>query len=237
MLTSSTAFLNHLTGVLPPGSWSVEPDDLRDYGRDWTRVHPPAPSLVIFPGTTAEVARCLALCHEYQVPVVTSGGRTGLSGGAVAAYGEVVLSLSRMRRIGPVDPVAATVRVQAGAVTQDVHEHAAQHGLTWPVSFASQGSSTIGGNIATNAGGVHVIRYGLTRHWVLGLEVVLADGRVLELGGALEKNTTGIDLRQLFIGSEGILGVITEATLRLCPPPHSRRVMIMPVDGDRKSVV
>ena len=119
----------------------------------------------------------------------------------------------------PVESLGATVRVQAGAVTQAVHEHCAPHGLTWPVDFASKGSSTVGGNIATNAGGVKVIRYGLTRNWVLGLQVVLASGEVLELNGALEKNNTGLDLRQLFIGSEGTLGVVTEATLKLARLP------------------
>jgi FAD/FMN-containing dehydrogenase len=113
------------------------------------------------------------------------------------------------------DLLGSTLRVQAGAVTEAVHQHCAPFGLTWPVDFASKGSSTVGGNIATNAGGVKVIRYGLTRNWVLGLQVVTAQGEVLELNGALEKNNTGLDLRQLFIGSEGILGVITEATLKL----------------------
>jgi FAD/FMN-containing dehydrogenase len=120
-----------------------------------------------------------------------------------------------MNRMDPVDLRAHTVRVQAGAITQSVHEHCAHHGLTWPVDFASKGSSHVGGNISTNAGGVRVIRYGLTRSWVLGLQVVLMNGEILELNGALEKNNTGVDLRQLFIGSEGTLGVITEATLKL----------------------
>src|SRR5207244_4659991 len=131
------------------------------------------------------------------------------------AKGEVVLSLERMRAMGPVDPLALTVRVEAGAITEAVHQHCAAQGLTWPVDFASKGSSHVGGNIATNAGGVRVIRYGLTRQWVLGLTVVLASGEVLKLNGALEKNNTGVDLRQLFIGSEGILGVVTAATLKL----------------------
>ena len=129
----------------------------------------------------------------------------------------------------PVDVLGATVRVQAGAVTQAVHEHCAEHGLTWPVDFASKGSSHVGGNIATNAGGVKVIRYGLTRNWVLGLEVVLANGTVLELNGALEKNNTGADLRQLFIGSEGTLGVITEATLKLARVPGALDVFLFAV--------
>jgi FAD/FMN-containing dehydrogenase len=137
----------------------------------------------------------------------------------VATRGEVVLSLSRMVRMDAVDTVGSTVRVQAGAVTEAVHQHVAKADLIWPIDFASKGSSHIGGNIATNAGGVKVLRYGLTRQWVLGLEVVLADGRILELGSALEKDNTGIDLRQLFIGSEGILGIVTEATLKLTKPP------------------
>ncbi|HEY2747022.1 MAG TPA: FAD-binding oxidoreductase [Polyangia bacterium] len=202
-----------------------------EYGRDWTRVFAPAPSAIAFPRTTDEVARLLALCSAHRVPVVPSGGRTGLAGGAVAANGELVVSLARMRRMDPVDELGLTVRVQAGAVTAAVHEHAAALGLTWPVDFASKGSSQVGGNIATNAGGVKVIRYGLTRQWVLGLQVVLASGAVLELNGALEKNNTGFDLRQLFIGSEGTLGIITEATLKLARLPKKSDVMLFAVDG------
>ncbi|HEY4120941.1 MAG TPA: FAD-binding oxidoreductase [Byssovorax sp.] len=206
-----------------------EPDDLAEYGGDWTKVHARAPSAIALPRTTDEVSRLLALCDAARVGVVPSGGRTGLAGGAVAAHGEVVLSLARMRRMDPVDELGATVRVQAGAVTEAVHQHAAPHGLTWPVDFASKGSSQVGGNIATNAGGVKVIRYGLTRNWVLGLQVVLASGAVLELNGALEKNNTGADLRQLFIGSEGTLGVVTEATLKLTRLPEKLDVMLLAV--------
>lgn len=209
---------------------SRDPAELREYGRDWTKVHEPAPSAVALPRTTDEVARLFAVCNDLGVAVVPSGGRTGLAGGAVAARGEVVVSTARMRRMDPVDLAGATVRVQAGAITQAVHEHCAPHGLTWPVDFASKGSSHVGGNIATNAGGVKVIRYGLTRNWVLGLEVVLASGKVLELNGALEKNNTGVDLRQLFIGSEGTLGFITEATLKLCKLPGALDVLMFAVD-------
>ncbi|MBS2013148.1 MAG: FAD-binding oxidoreductase [Deltaproteobacteria bacterium] len=206
-----------------------DPSELAEYGRDWTRVIAPAPSAVAFPRGADEVSKLLAICSEAHVAVVPSGGRTGLAGGAVAAKGEIVLSLARMRHMGAIDGLGHTVRVQAGAVTEAVHEHCAPHGLTWPVDFASKGSSTVGGNIATNAGGVRVIRYGLTRQWVLGLEVVLASGEVLEIGGALEKNNTGLDLRQLFIGSEGTLGVITEATLKLAPLPGATTVMLLGV--------
>ena len=192
-------------------------------------MYEPAPVAVAFPASTEEVVRVVRLCRELGVPIVPSGGRTGLAGGAVAARGELVLSLSRMRRIEAIDALGATVRVEAGAVTEEVHRAAAAHGLTWPVDFASKGSSTVGGNLATNAGGVRVIRHGLTRQWVLGLEVVLADGSVISPGGALEKNNTGLDLRQLFIGSEGTLGVITAATLKLAPLPPRADVMLVAV--------
>lgn len=215
---------------LVPGALSEDPADLTEYGRDWTRVFAPAPSAIAFPRTTEDVSSLLAFCNAEGIGVVPSGGRTGLAGGAVASNFEIVLSLSRMRRMDAVDVVGGTVRVQAGAITEAVHEHCAALGLTWPVDFASKGSSTIGGNIATNAGGVKVIRYGVTRQWVLGLQVVLASGEVLEVGGALEKNNTGLDLRHLFIGTEGILGVVTEATLKLARLPGASAVMLFGVE-------
>jgi FAD/FMN-containing dehydrogenase len=215
MSSAPPAFFEALARALPGDIISRDPGDLAEYGRDWTRVVAPAPCAIALPRSTEEVSRVVKLCAEHHVAVVPSGGRTGLAGGAVAAQGELVLSLARMRTMHSVDTVGATVRVQAGAITEAVHQHCAEHGLTWPIDFASKGSSTVGGNIATNAGGVKVIRWGLTRQWVLGLEVVLASGEVLVLNGALEKNNTGIDLRQLFIGSEGTLGVVTEATLKL----------------------
>jgi FAD/FMN-containing dehydrogenase len=215
--------------ALGPDLLSQDAADLQEYGKDWTRLHTPAPCAIAFPRTTAQVAALVRHCAAHKVPIVPSGGRTGLAGGAVAAQGELVLSLARMNRMDPVDPTAFTLRVQAGAVTQAVHEHAAAHGLTWPIDLAAKGSCHVGGNIATNAGGVRVIRYGLTRNWVLGLQVVTGTGEVLELNGALEKNNTGYDLRQLFIGSEGTLGVITEATLKLAPLPRGTDVFLFAV--------
>jgi FAD/FMN-containing dehydrogenase len=222
-------FLEALSRDFPEGFATRDASDLAEFGKDWTKVFAPAPSVVCFPKTTDEVSRLLSLCDKSRVSVVPSGGRTGLAGGAVATKGEVVLSLARMRRMDPIDLLGSTVRVQAGAVTEEVHRHCAPHGLTWPVDFASKGSSHVGGNIATNAGGVKVIRYGLTRQWVLGLQVVLASGQVLELNGALEKNNTGVDLRQLFIGSEGTLGVVTEATLKLARLPGALDVFLFGV--------
>ncbi|HKQ67936.1 MAG TPA: FAD-binding oxidoreductase [Polyangiaceae bacterium] len=227
--TLPPAFVAAAQSSLPDDLFSFDPDDLTEYGKDWTKVFPPNPAAIAMPRTTAEVSELLRLCAEYGVEVVPSGGRTGLAAGAVASCGELVLSLARMRRMDPVDTIGATVRVQAGVVTEEVHRHAAEQGLTWPVDFASKGSSQVGGNIATNAGGVKVIRYGLTRNWVLGLQVVLMGGRVLELNGALEKNNTGTDLRQLFIGSEGTLGIITEATLKLTRLPGDLGVFLFAV--------
>ncbi|MER2566335.1 MAG: FAD-binding oxidoreductase [Myxococcaceae bacterium] len=222
-------FTATLAADFPSDFSTAEPAELATYGKDWTKVFTPNASLLVRPRTTDEVSRFLKLAYANGVAVVPSGGRTGLAGGAMATNGEVVLSLERMRTLHPVDTLAMTVRVQAGAITEAVHQHCASEGLFWPVDFASKGSSQVGGNIATNAGGVRVIRYGLTRNWVLGLQVVTPTGEVLELNGALEKNNTGVDLRQLFIGSEGILGVITEATLKLTRLPEKVDVFLFSV--------
>ena len=223
------AFTAAIARDFAPDLLTTDPADLLEYGRDWTRFIDPAPSAIARPRSTDEVSRLVKLCAAHRVPVVPSGGRTGLAAGAVAANGELVVSLERMRHMDAVDVLGATVRVEAGAITEAVHQHGAEHGLTWPVDFASKGSSHVGGNIATNAGGVKVIRYGLTRNWVLGLEVVLANGDVLDLGGALEKNNTGLDLRQLFIGTEGTLGIITAATLKLTRVPEKLDVLLLAV--------
>lgn len=228
-MTDRAPLLAALQSALPPDTLSLDPDDLTEYGKDWTKVHAPAPLAIAFPKTREEVATVLRLCSAHDCAVVPSGGRTGLAGGAVAARGELVLSLVKMRALGEIDAIGLTCRVEAGAITEAVHEHVAPAGLTWPVDFASKGSSCVGGNIATNAGGLKVIRYGLTRNWVLGLEVVLADGSFLDLNGTLEKNNTGTDLRQLFIGSEGTLGVITAATLKLARLPGQLSVFLFGV--------
>lgn len=222
-------FVRELAAHVGDDIITTDAAELAELGRDWTRVHTPRPLAVARPRTVAQVSEILRRCNDAGIGVVPSGGRTGLAAGAVAANGELVLSLARMNAMGPVDTLGRTVRVEAGAVTQAVHEHCAAHGLTWPVDFASKGSSQVGGNIATNAGGIRVIRYGLTRSWVAGLEVVVANGDVLAIGGALEKDNTGIDLRQLFIGSEGILGVIVAATLRLTKLPGETKVMLFAV--------
>lgn len=226
MASPTDSALDALRAALPSDAIVTDADECREFGTDRTRVFTPNASAVLFPRTTVEVQAIVRAASANGVPVVPSGGRTGYAGGAVATNGELVVSLSKMRHMGAVDTAGATVTVQAGAVTQAVHDHVAQHGFTWPIDFASKGSSQVGGNIATNAGGVKVLRYGLTRQWVLGLEVVLADGSVIRPGGALEKNNTGLDLKQLFIGTEGTLGIITGATLKLVPLPQKLDVLL-----------
>lgn len=210
---------------------SRQPQDLQAYGRDWTKVYVPRPSAVVFPRHSDEVCEVLSFCSEHGIAVVPSGGRTGLSAGAVAAEGELVLSLERLRHLGDVDPFGLTLTSGAGITNLEVHRHCQGQGLTWPIDLASKGSCQVGGNLATNAGGIHVIRYGHARHWVTGLQVALIDGSLLKLGTAVQKENVGPDLRQLMIGSEGILGVITQATLRLTIMPRECQVMLLAVDS------
>jgi len=200
--------------------------DLEHWGRDWTRFHVPAPCAIVFPRSTTELSKILLFCNEKGQSVVPSGGLTGLGGGAIAARSELVVNLSKMSKIGAVDTAAGTLRVEAGAVTKAVQDAARSAGLYWPIDLASAGSSQIGGNIATNAGGLHVIRYGHVRRWIQSLEVVLMNGEILELNGDLDKNNPGYDMRNLFIGSEGTLGFITAATLKLCEAPRDLKTFL-----------
>ncbi len=191
------------------------------YGDDWSKTLTIDAAAIAFPRSTQEVSKLLALTYEFNLAVVPSGGRTGLAGGASATNGEIVLSLERMNKMGEVDVLGQSLHVEAGAITELVHQHCEAAGLLWPIDFAAKGSSHIGGNLSTNAGGVKVIHYGMSRNWVLGLEVVLPNGEILSLDSALEKNNTGLDLRQLFVGTEGTLGIITAAILKLTRPPES----------------
>lgn len=223
-----TGWIDELSHRVP---LSRQPQDLQTYGRDWTKVYVPRPSAVVFPRHPDEVCEVLSFCNQNGIAVVPSGGRTGLSAGAVAAEGELVLSLERLRHLGDVDASGLTVSVGAGITNLEVHRHCEGVGLTWPIDLASKGSCQVGGNLATNAGGIRVIRYGHARHWVTGLQVAMIDGTLLKLGSAVQKDNTGTDLRQLMIGSEGILGVITQATLRLTVMPRECQVLFLAVDG------
>lgn len=219
--------LADLSRRLPDLRLLTMPGELEHYGRDWTRRWTPAPLAIALPTSIDEVQTIVRWANEQGVAIVPSGGRTGLSGGAVAANGELVLSLERMNRVLDFDAVDRTLTVQPGVVLQHVHEAARSHGLIYPVDFAARGSCSVGGNIATNAGGIRVIRYGNTREWIIGLKVVAGNGELLELNRGLIKNSSGYDFRQLMIGSEGTLGIVVEATLKLADPPPPSQVMLL----------
>ncbi|MCC7096706.1 MAG: FAD-binding oxidoreductase [Thermomonas sp.] len=219
--------LTSLRAALPALRLLTDPADLEHYGRDWTRRWRPAPLAIALPDSAAQVQALVRWANAEGVAIVPSGGRTGLSGGAVAAHGELVVSLERMQQVLGFDAVDRTLTVQAGIALQRVQELAREHGLQYPVDFAARGSCSIGGNIATNAGGIRVVRYGNTREWIAGLKLVTGGGELLELGRALVKNSSGYDLRHLAIASEGTLGIIVEATLRLTDPPPATNVMLL----------
>ena len=184
---------------------------------------------LVRPKTTEEVSQVMLWCHAHDVSVVTQGGLTGLVHGSDAAADQVILSLERMRDIEDINPRQRTATVQAGVMLQSLQEAADAHDLNFPLDLGARGSATIGGNAATNAGGNRVIRYGMTRDMVLGLEVVLADGTILSSLNHLIKNNAGYDLKQLFIGSEGTLGIITRLVLRLREKPLSQNMAVVAV--------
>lgn len=221
--------LERLQALVDPGQVSIDADMLQQYGCDWTRLYEPAPSAVVFPKNTEQVQALVRFANEHRVGLVPSGGRTGLSAGAVAASGEVVVAFDHMNRIFDFSATDRTVRCQAGVVTRQLQEFARDNGLFYPVDFAAAGSSQLGGNLATNAGGIKVIRYGMTRDWAAGLTVVTGRGDLLQLNKDLVKNATGYDLRHLFIGAEGTLGFITEATMRLTRLPSDLNVLVLGV--------
>ena len=222
-----------LDKLFSPPRIKRDADTLASWGCDWTRSFPVAPSAVVFPDSVDEVQALVVLANEEGLQLVPSGGRTGLSGGAVASHGEVVVSFDRMNRILGFAAADRLVTCQAGVITQTLQDFAEHQGYYYPVDFASAGSSQLGGNIATNAGGIRVIRYGMTRNWIAGLKVVTGTGELLDCNQGLVKNATGYDLRHLFIGSEGTLGFIVEADVRLARIPEPQRVMVLGFENFR----
>jgi glycolate oxidase len=209
----------------------VRPEDLIPYGFDGTATLSQRPEAVVFPHSTDEVAGCVSLAASTRTPIVARGSGTGLSGGSVPSAGSVVLCLAQMDAILDVDARNLTLRAQAGAITQKIDEAAARHGLFYPPDPGSMRISTIAGNVAENSGGLRGLKYGVTRDYVLGLEVVLADGRAVRFGTKCVKDVAGYSLKDLFIGSEGTLGIITEVLLKLVPRPPARRTMLALYDG------
>ena len=221
------ALIEELKALVEPGKVLTDAASLEAYGKDWTKHFAPAPSAIVFPKSIEQVQAVVRWANQHKIALVPSGGRTGLSAAAVAAHGEVVVSFDYMNQILEINEFDRTARCQAGVVTKQLQLAAEEKGLYYPVDFASSGSSQIGGNIGTNAGGIKVIRYGMTRNWVAGLKVVTGAGDILELNRDLIKNATGYDLRQLFIGAEGTLGFVVEATMRLERAPKNLTAMVL----------
>ena len=217
--------LSHMENVVGPAGLLTAPQDLMVYSYDATLTEY-QPDAVLLPHTTQQISDILRLAGESGTPVVPRGAGTGLSGGSIPVSGGIVLSLTRMRDILEIDVQNLTARVQPGVVNADFQAALAPLGLFYPPDPASMKACTLGGNVAMSAGGPRCLKYGGTKDYVLGLEVVLADGEVIHTGGRTVKNTTGYDLTHLFVGSEGTLGVITEITLRLLPQPEAKRTML-----------
>ena len=207
----------------------TDAEGLQVWGKDWTNGYPVDPSAIVFPETIEQIQELVAYSISAGLKLVPSGGRTGLSGGAVASNSEVVVSFDRMNKILDYSAKDRIVTCEPGLVTANLQAFAEEQGLYYPVDFASSGSSQIGGNVATNAGGIKVIRYGLTRDWVAGMKVVTGTGALLDCNAGLVKNATGYDFRHLMVGSEGTLGLMCELDMRLAPKPEPQLVMVVGV--------
>lgn len=218
-MMQTPAILDHLAAIVGP-SGLVTGDELRSRPAAWTRPSEPCAALALVrPRDTEETARVVKACVEAGVSIVPRGGATGLVDGILCENDQITLSTERMTGIAPVDPLSMTVVAGSGATVEAVQEAARAAGLFFPLDLGARGSATVGGTISTNAGGLRVLRYGMMREMVLGLEAVLADGTVVSSMRPLIKNNTGLDLKQLFLGTEGTLGIVTRAVLRLRPEP------------------
>lgn len=226
-MLSAEKLVEGLQLLVDDGKVKTDKESLLTFGRDWTKIYEPTPLAIVFPKTTEQVQAIVKFANEHSLGLVPSGGRTGLSAGAVASNGEVVVAFDYMNQILELNQNDRTVKCQAGVITEQLQNYAEECGLYYPVDFASAGSSQLGGNLSTNAGGIKVIRYGMSRDWVAGLTVVTGKGDILELNKDLEKNNTGYDLRHLFIGAEGTLGFITEATMKLTRKPSNLTVIVL----------
>src|SRR2546425_1885089 len=216
--------LGRLQKLLPPGELRLEAAICQQYAGDkWMAVS--TPQAVALPRSAASVSAVLHFASEHRIPVPPRGAGHGYVGGCVPARGGIALSLERMKRIKEIDPGDFVAVVEAGVITQRLQEAVEKMGLFYPPDPASRANCTLGGNIATNAGGPRCLKYGVTRDYVLGVEVVLADGSVVRLGSRTHKNKTGFELARLFVGSEGLLGIVTEATLKLLPLPPYRAAL------------
>ncbi len=233
-----SALRERLAGIVGAGGLLTEPADMAPYLVDERERYRGAAPAVVRPSTVEEVARIVALCAAEKIPIVPQGGNTGLCGAATpdGSGRELVLSLTRLDRVREVDPLNYTITVEAGVILADVQKAAAEADRLFPLSLGGEGTARIGGNLSTNAGGTGVLRYGNARDLALGLEVVLPDGRVWDGLSALRKDNTGYDLKHLFIGAEGTLGIITAAVLKLFPRPRALETALVAIDDPAAAV-
>jgi FAD/FMN-containing dehydrogenase len=222
-----------LKNIVGDGAWIDSPAELQPYVTEWRDRYTGSTPLMLLPSSTAQVAAIVGTCNEHGAAVVPQGGNTGLCGGAVpdTSNTQILLSFSRMKEIRAIEPENFSMTVDAGCVLADIQAAAGEVDRLFPLSLAAEGSCQIGGNLSTNAGGLNVLKYGTARDQVLGLEVVLADGSVWDGLRTLRKNTAGYDLKQLFIGSEGTLGIITAASLRLYPVPRNLQTAMLAISA------
>ncbi|MBS0471860.1 MAG: FAD-binding oxidoreductase [Proteobacteria bacterium] len=218
------------------GHFTEDPAEIAPHLEEWRSKYKGRSPLLLRPSTTEQVSAVLAICNETGTAIVPQGGNTGLVGGQIPFNGEVLISLGRMNRIRGIDTGSHALSLESGVILANAQKAADEAGLLFPLSLAAEGTATIGGNLSTNAGGVQVLRYGMARDLTLGVEVVLADGRVLDLMTALRKDNTGYDLKQLFIGAEGTLGIITAAVLKLFPKPAVRATAFVAVPSPAAAV-
>lgn len=221
-----SGFETELADIVGEANVLTSPEDLIPYGFDGTAALRVRPSVVILPGSTEEVSRCVKWANRHQIAITTRGSGTGLSGGSVPSPDCLVLCLVRMDHVLEVDARNLNLRAQCGAITQRIDEAASKHGLFYPPDPGSMKISTIGGNVAENSGGLRGLKYGVTRDYVMALEVVLPNGTIAMLGNGCVKDVAGYSMKDLFIGSEGTLGIITEVLLKLLPRPEARRTLL-----------
>lgn len=225
--------LNRLKGIVGTKNFLNDSNDLEKYATEWTKQFTPQGDAlaVALPANTAEVAEIVSVCAAHQLAIVPQGGRTGLCGGGVPVAGQpcVLLSLARMNNIREINTVARTTVVEAGVVLDTLHTKALEHGLVFPLTFGARGSCTLGGNLSTNAGGSNVVRYGNTRELCIGIEAVMPNGTIVNSLAGLRKDNTGYNLKDLLIGAEGTLGIITAAVFKLFPQPLVRSTAFLSV--------
>lgn len=229
-MNNKDKFLNALSSIFETKDIKLSFDDKFIYSHDWSRVQSSEPTAVVFPTNTEQLIEVVKLCNSYSQPFIGSGGRTGLSGGATSIADELIISFDKMNKIIDFNETDKTLVCQPGLITKQIQDFASENNLFYPVEFSSTGSSHIGGNIATNAGGIKVIKYGLTADYVNGLEVIGGDGKFYNFDKNLIKNATGPNLKNLFIGSEGIFGLLAKCNIRLIDKPHETTLAIIGFD-------